>query len=522
MRRFLIVVFWVGIGFALGWGYREIRAEVGVRRHAPRQKTAYATQPVMQDKPFVVITYVSDHPDWAQESLLSTFNQDYSNFRLIVIDDGIGVKPMESDKVLYIRSEKPKGSVEGLYRAFQGCRSEEIAIVLRNEERLAHHQVLKQLNRYFADPDVWMASGEEVRMDGFEKVAAGGCFHAFYAGLFQRLKLEDFVENGAFIKGDYEDVVTSSMLDLSIEHAYLIPELLVISPFEKKWSVRGGRYPRLADHPWHDCALDQEWVDCVVFSCNRPLQLYAFLESSEKHLENMHRQFVIYRAGNEHYEKGYQQVKKRFPRVQFLRQSIESPSGGFASLVHKVVFDRDVSPAHYVVFAVDDSLIKDRVDLQAAAVAMKETGAYGFYFGLGENLTSHNVEARIPIREGLNAWQYLQGEKEWAMPNSVDMALYRKEDIYPSFQCMTFHDPNILVSMWNEHADLSRIGLYYARSKVVDLPLNIVIANEEGGQVSTKELLTTFEQGLKMDITAVERLENDSIAIEIRPKFLER
>ena len=102
------------------------------------------------------------------------------------------------------------------------------------------------------------------------------------------------------------------------------------------------------------------------------------------------------------------------------------------------------------------------------------------------------------------------------------MVLYHKESIQPDFLCMRFHDPNILEALWNEHADLSEVGLYSSQSKVVDLPLNMVIAGVEGARISTKELLAFFNQGLKMDITPLEEVDNATIAIEFNPEFTER
>lgn len=511
MRRLLLVIFLLGVGFAIGVSYREIRAEVDSKRHSHKRKTAYATQPVLQDKAFAVIIYGE-----GRECLLSALNQDYSNFRVICIG---GVEEDFKGKVNYTGAEE---SVEGLYRAIHGCRSDEIVILLRGEERLAHTDILKNLNRYFADTDVWMATGQEIRLNSYEKKSSVDYFHAFYAGLFQHIKLQDFLVEGRFKEGNYEEIIMGPLSDLCGEHTYFIPEPLVVSPLKKDHVYEEGEYARLKENPWHDFIEDEERIDTVVFSCNRPLQLYAFLESHEKYVQNVHRQFVIYRAGNEHYEKGYQEVRDRFPDVTFIRQSIENPSGEFSSLVQKMVFDRNISTAKFVAFAVDDSMIKDQIDLNRAAKHLKRTGAHGFYFRLGENLTSHADAFQIPLQEGVNAWQFSQGREEWATPNSVNMVLYHKESIQPDFLCMRFHDPNILEALWNEHADLSEVGLYSSQSKVVDLPLNMVIAGVEGARISTKELLAFFNQGLKMDITPLEEVDNATIAIEFNPEFTER
>ncbi len=534
MKRLLFILFLIGIGFALGVSYREIREEIQEKKHMQRKQTAYATEPVIHNKSFVVITYALGSKGVAEQSLLSTLSQNYPNFRVIYIDDGLNIgssfveKYDQGGKVSYIRNKKPIGSIESLYRAVHSCKSNEIVVLLRNEEMLAHNDVLNHLNRYFADSAVWIASGEEMRLNSFEKIAAGESYQIFYAGLFKHIKLQDFLTDGAFKAGEYERVIATPLLGLSREHAYLIPEPLILSPLDKAEAdhLEIKSYAPVRENPWHDYTLDKERVDIVVFSYNRPLQLYAFLESSDKYLENLHRQFVIYRAGNDHYEKGYQKVKEAFPHVICIRQPVENPSENFAHVVKKTVFDRNVSTARFVAFALDGNVIKDFIDLNKATQSLKETGAYGFYFRLGCHLDNHIEEKRISIAEGVNAWQFSEMDGEWSLPNSVNMTLFRKEDIYPYFLCMKFHSPNILQALWNEHADLSQVGLYYDQSKVVNLPMNVVMENEwmarQVTNISTKELLTLFDQGLKMDIVPLEKIKNESVEIDFKPEFTKR
>ena len=53
-------------------------------------------------------------------------------------------------------------------------------------------------------------------------------------------------------------------------------------------------------------------ADFVIFSYNRPLQLYAFLESIEKYVAGIGSIQVIYRVSDDSYEEGYKVVKKEF------------------------------------------------------------------------------------------------------------------------------------------------------------------------------------------------------------------
>ncbi|MCB1107753.1 MAG: glycosyltransferase, partial [Chlamydiia bacterium] len=440
MRRFFYVLVILGIGFALGAGYREIRAEIVAKRHLKKTRTAYATQPVMENRSFVIVTYAENNEDLIEQNILSSLSQNYSDFRIVFIDDGLD-KDMSflekfdpAGRVTYVKNEEAKGSIESLYRVIQECRSDEVVVLLRGEEIFTHHYVLAHLNRYFADRDVWVASGEVVDGQSFEKGGLGENYQVFYAGLFKHIKLQDFLSYGHFRRGEYEDVATHPLLELAGEHAYVIPEPLLINfkKIERKEETPSkNSYGRLKENPWHDTQADQEKIDIVVFSDNRPLQLYAFLESANRYVSYLNQYFVIYRAGNDHYEQGYQKVKEAFPDVVYLRQSVESPHEDFAPLLQKAVFDRYTSQARFVAFALDGSIVKDFIDLEDAAHALKATGAHGFYFRLGRNLKTHSDEKRIPIFAGIQAWQFEGMEGEWGIPNSVDMTLFRKSDIYP-------------------------------------------------------------------------------------------
>ncbi|QVL57856.1 MAG: glycosyltransferase family 2 protein [Simkaniaceae bacterium] len=539
MKRFFFIFILFAIGFVLGFGYREVKAEINAKREAKQNHTTYATQPVIEKKSFVVIVLAKDNASHCEQNLLSVLSQDYEDFRVIYIEnnskDQTGAKARTflrnqdiNGKVDFIKYGEEACEGETLYRAIHSCQNHEIIVLLRGDEFFAQNGVLEKLNRYFADPDVWMTASDILLYPTYCKVNRNSYYQAFYTGLFKRMKLEEFLIDGKFRKGHYEEILYPALKEIAGNHAYGIGEPLFICQKERELpsNERKACYSVMKGNPWHDFSKDEERVDLLVFSYNRPLQLYALLESSEKYLENLHRLYVIYRAGNDHYEKGYHKVKKAFPNAIYIRQSIENPYEDFAPTVRKTIFDTDVSTARYITFALDDFIIKESLDLNESARLLKETGAYGFYFCLGNHLKTHPKESKILIQEGVYGWQFSSMEGEWQTPNSVKMTLFKKEDIYPDFLNMKFHNPNILQALWNESADLSRVGLYYDRSKAVNLPLNIVMENEwvqeKVTNISTKELLSFFDQGLKMDIAPLDHFENQTVEVDFEPEFTKR
>ncbi|MGE0197514.1 MAG: glycosyltransferase family 2 protein [Simkaniaceae bacterium] len=540
MKRFFLILVLIAIGFTLGFSYREIKVKVLVNKMAVGSlKPIYATHPILKKAPFVVVIHAYNNASTCEQTLVSVLNQNYDPFRLIYIDGGSTDGSYEKvENVLsrhpfrdhtLLRPTKDQNVLEVFYRALHACQSHEIALLLEGKEFLAHENVLNELNHLYANPDVWVTEASALDYPTYEKRKNHSTLRTFYVGLFQKIKLQEFVQEGRFLTESKEKIIHAPLKGLAREHAFFTPNLFylsgakLLSPSEEVKALMA--YAPHRDLPGHNFIRDDEHVDIVVFSYNRPLQLYAFLESANTYIKNLHRLYVIYRAENESYDEGYEQVKKDFPQVTYIKQSFEAPYEDFSPLVQKAVFDRQVSTARYVAFALDDNIVRDTIDMKEAVQLMKQTGAYGFYFRLGNHLDSP-PQHTIPLQEGIFAWQFSTGKGAWACPNSVNMTLFRKEEIYPYFLCMKFHNPNILQALWNEHADLSQIGLYYERSKVVNLPLNIVSANEwineKKTNISTKDLLTAFQQGLKMDIVPLKGLENSEIEINYEPQFIKR
>jgi hypothetical protein len=125
--------------------------------------------------------------------------------------------------------------------------------------------------------------------------------------------------------------------------------------------------------------------DLVVFSYNRPLQLYSFLESFFHYTKGWNKIWVVYRSSNERYEQGYQIVKKKFPLVRFLQQST-FPECDFKPLTLQAIFSSS-SKAQYITCAVDDMIVTDQVDLKECSQAIEKYNTCAFYLRLGTNIT---------------------------------------------------------------------------------------------------------------------------------------
>ncbi len=278
-------------------------------------------------------------------------------------------------------------------------------------------------------------------------------------------------------------------------------------------------------------SLHAEKADFVIFSYDRPLQLYALLESTTYYIDGINQIHVIYRVSDFAYANAYDKVKQAFPAVHFHCQST-NPHKDFKPLTLKAAFS---SQAQYILFGVDDIIVKDFVDIEYCIECMKATNAYGFFLRLGTHLTecySMNTKQPVPtldqIAPTVFAWDIKKGCYDWGYPNTVDMTLYVKKDIESVLTMLAYYSPNTLEGNWSGKASLvrNRKGLCFSESKIVNLPLNLVqndySKNRHQEGYSAADLLTVFNQGLKIDIRPLYLIKNSAAHMEYEPLFIER
>jgi hypothetical protein len=269
-------------------------------------------------------------------------------------------------------------------------------------------------------------------------------------------------------------------------------------------------------------------ADLLIFSFNRPLQLYAVLESVEKYITNLNKIYVLYRRSSYQYEQAYQEVHQRFPQVTMVRQG-HDPRGDFKPLLLQCF---DGSSAEYIMFSVDDDIVKDYVDITRCVQAMQKYNAYGFYLRLGTNITKQYgvdiplmIPASEPIEEDILRFRFSDGFGDWAYPNNVDMTIFKKSDIQSFFRDVPYSSPNTLESSWSGMANLDAYGLCYTVSKKFTLLLNtiqkdFIIAQKDA--ISTQKLFIKWRQNFVLDISQFDHIYNDRALMEYQPVFISR
>jgi len=272
-----------------------------------------------------------------------------------------------------------------------------------------------------------------------------------------------------------------------------------------------------------------------VYSKDRPMQLYAFLESLYKYLYGNFAVTVIYKASSLQFKEGYEKCFQDFKEKELSILAQDNYNlNDFKPLTFSVLNRTDSS---YILFAVDDIIIKDHIDLSDCIYHLKSNGAYSFHLRLGKNIT-YSYTARQPslipkhsfVNNTIISWQFVNGNGEWCYPNSLDMCLYENNtELRNLIGSLEFYSPNTLEAAWANSAwhtgVLGKYGLCYIDSKIVNVPLNVTqqdwVTSYNMGY-SAEFLLELFNKGFKINIDKYYQLNNSAPHHEIKPTLIYR
>ena len=270
--------------------------------------------------------------------------------------------------------------------------------------------------------------------------------------------------------------------------------------------------------------------DLIIFSFDRPLQLYCLLESLETYTSNLGNIVVLGRASDRSFKEAYDQVYERFTYVHFMWQGNE-PKKDFKPLLMHCL---NAAPNSYIIFATDDIVVTEHINFSCCTQALEQYHAYGFYVRLGLNITEHyqqnNAQLVLPtftnIDDNVLQFVFNEGSGPWAYPHSVDMVIFRKKDVQNAFATLQFSSPNTLESRWQRIADRTVKGLCFTHSKIINLPMNLVQQdygnNKYENSFSPPELLQLWNKGFKINITDLLHINNHACHIPYIPTFIAR
>lgn len=222
----------------------------------------------IKEKPIVVIITSYNNSQWYKKNLDSVFMQQYTNYRVIYVDDastdGIGelVAAYINDhnlhkKMALIRNATNKRKLANLYHAIHNlCHDNEIVVELDGDDWLAHKQVLSIINSLYSKKNIWLAyaSYRDVGKSTFRRRRIMVCrtpervirqrsyrnhlwiwsgLRTYYTWLFKRIKKKDLVYPsgqyvGEFFKTSSDGATMFPMLEMAGQRIDFIAQPLLL------------------------------------------------------------------------------------------------------------------------------------------------------------------------------------------------------------------------------------------------------------------------------------------------------
>jgi glycosyltransferase involved in cell wall biosynthesis len=213
----------------------------------------------LKEKKFVIGVPSYNNEKYLKRNLNSIFMQNYTNYRVIYVDDASTDNTWEmvndyfdyyclSDKIILLHNSANKGAMYNHISMIEQCEDDEIYVSLDGDDWFAHKNVLRRLNQAYADEKVWMTYGSWVSYP--TGISCGDSvmrlelldqnFHreipfiwlqprTFYAKLFSMIPVEKFKDNdGNFFSQACDTAYMFNLLDMVGSHAYYIPEILYV------------------------------------------------------------------------------------------------------------------------------------------------------------------------------------------------------------------------------------------------------------------------------------------------------
>ena len=235
----------------------------------------------LTDKSMVFVVPSYNNSSWYESNLNSIKMQNYSNYRVIYVDDcsvdGTGelvekwLRDNQCDyRVFYfdgsfskdipevtahysslinqerhqftlVRNAKREGAMCNFFRAVHSCDDHEIVVVTDGDDWLSRENVLSQLNAiYSSDRPVWLTHGtfreypwggtswsqpipqEIIVSNRYREFRCPSHMRTFYSWLFKRVKLEDFLYKGEFFAITCDMAMMFPMIEMAGErHAFI-------------------------------------------------------------------------------------------------------------------------------------------------------------------------------------------------------------------------------------------------------------------------------------------------------------
>ncbi len=233
-----------------------IRIAIGLSLVCSYGFSLLANQPA-SEKSIVIVIPSYNNEAYCRANLQSVFAQNYSNYRIVYINDCSTDKTREMAKacikehnqwhrVTFIDNKKNCGAMKNIYDAVHASKDSDVIVTLDGDDKLANINSLARINQEYQNPQTWMTYGQFIYPDGHigfceqipQSVIDSASYRTykwvtshprtFYAWLFKKIKKIDFMFFGEFYPTSWDQAMMYPMLEMSGSHAHFISDPLYV------------------------------------------------------------------------------------------------------------------------------------------------------------------------------------------------------------------------------------------------------------------------------------------------------
>ena len=258
-------------------------------------------------------------------------------------------------------------------------------------------------------------------------------------------------------------------------------------------------------------------IEGIIFSKDRPIQLFALLESYYKNCLDPKPLNIIFNASNLNYKNAYDDIANTYKQYPIIFIQEDDFRKTLINSLGKII-------SKYVFFLVDDDIFTRQFSFNDF-FSIPNHKNFIFSFRLGANLKYCYTKAQnqnLPYFRKIDkfiSWDWSNGEHDWNYIFSVDGNIYSSRVIYEMAKLIPFKAPNSFEANMNVFRYIFRRkkGLCYPESVLVNLCLNRVQneVNNIAGDISVSELLEIWRQNKKINTNHFEGISNISAHIEV-------
>lgn len=503
--RLVYTLFVAAVTMGIFLGYKDMKRKAYKKQLLPNLNWAKKVHPndVVEQKRFVVTVPSYRNELYYEKNLRSIFEQKYDNYRVIYVDDASPDNTYEKvkeyvtehnqwDRFTLLKNDVNRGAMFNHVQMSQYYDNDEIVVMLDGDDFFASDKVLQELNRYYANPNVWATYGQYITYPQYE---VGLCkpmtfsslkkgnirdlpwvtsaLRTFYGGLFRRIHMEDFLYEGYFLPMACDLAYMFPVVEMGREHVYFTADIGYIynretginddtksrskQVFFEQYVRTQPRYEGLQEHPAQPFdASKRQFVglDVVIFSLNKPMELYATLQSLKAKVSEIGETFILYEFSGSDSLAAYEKLMVEFPFAHFVGQHEVEGNFGFKEYLGKIM--REPSADH-VLFLADGSVVTPSVSLAQCIEDLCFTGCSCYFFQLEQasQIQKRHVLPLPTIRKGLAGVALSPGLRmEVERCDDAFGAIYRKELVSEWLENVSFlfardfqkkwscHDPN--------------------------------------------------------------------------------